>query len=145
MRNALLPTTVTAIAASLVLMTPGSASAQTVHTEQATPSGTPSIDANCAWVSGGGHDRGIACFKASGDKFYVKDLYSDGHHVEVRGEDNVSGDGYRCWENGGTAAGWQVCDSFWDDISENATVSWVVSVYEGSDILWSGPFKFSNA
>ncbi|WP_327315296.1 hypothetical protein [Streptomyces sp. NBC_01235] len=84
--------------------------------------------------------------QASGDKFYVKDLHSDyGHHVEVRGQDNVSGDGYRCWEDGGTGPGWQVCDSLWDDIAENATVPSGVSAYEGSDLLWSGPIKLGNA
>jgi hypothetical protein len=137
---------VAAAAAAIVLLAPGSASAATVYSESATPTSAPTIDANCSWAyDSSGRVGAIGCFKADGDRFYIKDNRADGHHVEARGQINTSGNGIRCYENRGSAAGWLICDSFWDNIPENAVVAWTIGVWEGSTLLYAGQLKFSAA
>lgn len=137
---------VAGLAAAALAFSPDSALAATVYTEKATSASSITVDANCSFVyNSKGQLAGMGCFKASGDKFYVRDYLADGHHVEMRGQINTNGNGFRCYETGGTAAGWQVCDSFWDNIPENAVLAWTASVWEGDDLLYSGQLKLSAA
>jgi hypothetical protein len=137
---------VAAAATAIVGLTPGTASARTIWSEYAGPASAPTVDGNCSFIYG--PDRRLAavgCFKASGDKFYIKDAAADGHHVEIRGQINTNGDGFRCYEYRGASAGWLVCDSFWDNIPENAVVAWWLGVWEGDDLLYSSALKLSAA
>jgi hypothetical protein len=138
--------TVAAVAGAIVLLASGSAFAATVYSESATPTSAPTLDANCSFaVDSSGTLGATGCFKADGDRFYIKDNRADGHHVEVRGQINTSGNGIRCYENRGSAAGWLICDSFWDNIPENAVVAWTVGVWEGGTLLYAGQLKLSAA
>jgi hypothetical protein len=137
---------VAAAAVAVVLLAPGSAFAATVYSEVATPTSAPTIDANCAFAyDSSGRVGAIGCFKAAGDRFYIKDARADGHHVEARGQINTTGNGIRCHESRGADAGWLVCDSFWDNIPENAVVAWTIGVWEKSKLLYAGQLKFSAA
>jgi hypothetical protein len=140
---------VTTTAFALVTFLGTSASAATLYTERASStSTTPTLNANCNEVTGYENPRataGLACFRPLGDKFYVRDTLGDGHHIEVRGTVNRTGDNFRCYELGGASAGWQVCDSFADEIPENSTIYWEIGLWEGSKLLGTGGDpKFSS-
>ncbi len=106
------------------------------------------LDTNCNEVTGYENPRataGLACFRPYGDKFYVRDTLADGHHIEVRGTVNRTGDNFRCHEHGGSAAGWQVCDGFHDEIPENSTIYREIGLWEGGTLLGTGGDpKFSS-
>ncbi|WP_159047018.1 hypothetical protein [Streptomyces pactum] len=143
------PVFVTTAAFALVAFLGGSASAATLHSEQASATSTsPTLDANCNEVTGYENPRataGLACFRPYGDKFYVRDTLADGHHIEVRGTVNRTGDNFRCYEHGGSSAGWQVCDGFHDEIPENSTIYWEIGLWEGGTLLGTGGDpKFSS-
>lgn len=143
------PVFVTATAFTLAIFLGTSASAATLYTERASATGTsPTLDANCNEVNGYENSRataGLACFRPLGDKFYVRDTLADGHHIEVRGTVNRTGDKFRCYELSGSSAGWQVCDSFADEIPEHSTIYWEIGLWEGSTLLRTGgDAKFSS-
>ncbi|MFE9772984.1 hypothetical protein ACFYOV_15120 [Streptomyces sp. NPDC005931] len=132
---------------ALVALLGTTASAATLYTERATAAGSsPTIDAHCLTVPGYENPRaiaGTACFKHYGDRFWIKDNLADGHHIEMRGQVNTTGDNFRCYELSGSSAGWQICDSFSDNIPENAVLAWNIGLWEGNDLLRVGSERWS--
>jgi len=121
------------------------ASAQTIYTAYAhktstDPTGGSPISfpgaMNCAPVVYKSQVRGDACFRATGDKFYVRDTDADGYRVEMRGLGNWSGTpGFLCDDNLGKAAGWTVCDGWASTIPENWELVLWVTVWNGNTEL----------
>ncbi|OQO95068.1 hypothetical protein B1813_03160 [Saccharomonospora piscinae] len=124
-------------AAALAFVFSGSAVAAT-YTERATQtSGTPSLE-YCNEVRTQeapiGTQMGLACFQPYGDRFWVKDMRADGYHIEMRAIDS-DGKSYRCYEYGTSSAGWQICDSFHDNIGENKRLFWTVGAYDRDKLI----------
>jgi hypothetical protein len=121
------------------------ASAQTIytayaHTTSTNPTGGSPISFpganNCAPVIYKGYVRGDACFRPSGDKFYVRDTDGDGYRVEMRAVSNWSGTpGFDCVDNSGKAAGWTVCDGWSTVIPEGHELVLFVTVWNGNTEL----------
>lgn len=129
-----------ATAVALIVLVPTTASAVPVHAKKARPtSGSPGNSGHCGSVLGGGKDAGFACFKKKGDRFWVKDNANDGHHVELRGAVNTSGDGFRCI---GSGRGWQICD-FSSEMPEGASFAWYTVLCDGNKVVRTGSEKFS--
>jgi hypothetical protein len=91
---------------------------------------------NCAPVIYKSVVRGDACFRATGDKFYVRDTDADGYRIEMRGLGNWSGTpGFLCDDNKGKAAGWTVCDGWASVIPEGWRLELFVTVWNGTTEL----------
>jgi hypothetical protein len=136
---------VAAVVALLGIGVASPASAQTIYTAYAhetstDPTGGSPISfagaMNCAPVVYKGLVRGDACFRATGDKFYVRDTDADGYRVEMRGLGNWSGTpGFLCDDNSGKAAGWTVCDGWASTIPEGRELVLWATVWNGNTEL----------
>ncbi|MFE9252930.1 hypothetical protein [Streptomyces sp. NPDC007088] len=132
-----------AMASAAVVWAVGPAAALTVYKEHARAAAGPpdsTSKAPCVTVLNEKHQTGAqGCFEKYGDVFWIKDRAADGHHVEMSGTTNSQEGkvGFRCWEDGGSAAGWQKCTSFSGKIPETSTerVIYTVAIYEGSKYI----------
>ncbi|MBL1092483.1 MULTISPECIES: hypothetical protein [Streptomyces] len=135
-------------ATALVGALPGAASAtgsdvhaqKKVYSQKAKPTRkSTKFDAYCNTVSNGRKMAGMACFRAKGDRVWIKDTLKDGLRVEVRGTVNSGGQpGYRCYGN--YKGGWQVCN-FDRQMAEKHVFLWYVSTWKGNKIKWTSDEK----
>ncbi|MFI1622317.1 hypothetical protein ACH4VT_35945 [Streptomyces lydicus] len=136
-------------ATALVGALPGAASAsagdvalkKTIYSQKAKPTRkSTKFDAKCNTVGNGHKSAGMACFRAKGDRVWIKDTApGDGLRIEVRGMTNSNGNpGYRCYGN--HKGGWQVCN-FDRQMAEKRIFLWYVSTWKGSKIKWTSDEK----
>ncbi|GAA2072641.1 hypothetical protein GCM10009801_25370 [Streptomyces albiaxialis] len=102
--------------------------------------GGPSTNRNCIWVrkNGGSVTLGKVCFRAKGDKFWVKDYRSDGMHIVMRAM--YSGNPqtkFDCRDYKGKRAGWTVC-KFSRQMKENRRININALAYKGNDLKYAG-------
>ncbi|TGA90713.1 hypothetical protein [Streptomyces sp. MZ04] len=132
-------------AAALVALVPNPASAQTVYREKAhATKGSPKIDNHCLSLKTGRENRlvGIACFKKAGNRMWVRDYRKDGQRVEIRGEVNKNGAGYRCYGN--YKAGWRKCTKISKKMPNNAVFAWNIALTKKGKVTKAGEMRFSN-
>ncbi len=137
---------VLAIVAAVVVFTPGTAMAA-VYQEYASlayssPPAYPKAVCDSVWYRHNGEARMGArgCFEKHGDEFWIDDTLADGHHVEMRAQVNLTGDGFRCYTYRHSSYSWQRCDSFASKIPEDGRLWVTIGVWEGSTQIASTSF-----
>ncbi|MGH4028478.1 hypothetical protein ACQB60_06020 [Actinomycetota bacterium Odt1-20B] len=145
-RNSIARAAIGATAAvAVVALLPSSASAKTVYTEKAHASkSSPKIDGHCLWLKSGHVDKPVAmaCFKKAGHRFWVRDYKRDGMRVELRGQVNKNGAGYRCYGN--YKAGWRKCTKIGKKMPGHAVFAWNISLNKGNKVIRVGDMKMSR-